>query len=247
MPDRLTIVTLTMRGRYPDGRLIVGDAINADFEHCGERPVAVHVEYLPQLHFARAVNAAFSRVPEGDVLFLDDDTRAAEPDFLSKLQSYRDRYDLFCGYNVAPDDSAQWGWAPGYDPANGVVYEPYPPKDAADRMTNRPTVHANFLDIYITRHAIEELRGMIIDPVLDEGLYCEDIDLSLRAWQAGLRVGVAPVKFIHLGGWGVYRGTEKNLWDRIHLNRRLTDEKWAHHYPLCAWPPERANLEKLRG
>jgi GT2 family glycosyltransferase len=178
--------------RRPDAvHLVVSNPADPTGELPRRWPYPLHIHRLDRrAHYGRAINAGAARAPAGDLLVLNDDTRA-QPGFVEALLAAREAHGagLYqprillradstrldnAGHGLFPDG---FNWARGREAPDGRGW------DAAG--TVGAVSGAAFL---LTRCAAERLGGF------DESFeaYGEDVDLSLRAARLGLPMRYVP-------------------------------------------------------
>lgn len=131
---------------------------------------------------------------DDDYIIMDDDIKIIDPDWEKKLLSYRDKYDVIGCKLLYPNGTIQhFG---GFLRANGCCCHPFETCRDYGLEFDMPCPYVTFSVVYIKKEVLD--KTYIINKVYDAGMYFEDADFCFRARKNGFRVGVVPVKFIHL-------------------------------------------------
>lgn len=200
--DTLACLESLEQATYPELSVVVVDNASTDGS-----PEAVAAEF-PEVRllrldenrgFAGGVDAGLAAALDGDpehVLLLNNDA-TVEPGFLEPLveAASADGVGAACAQILDAATAMIWYAGARYDPRRGhqgrhTGYgRPRLPAEAAPYETDRACGGA----MLIPRTALEQVGP------LDEALfaYAEDVDWSLRARAAGLRIVVVPASVVH--------------------------------------------------
>lgn len=181
---------------------IVDDgSTDASLDLLAEQYPEVNLIRLDSNHgLAAAINIAITRTSAPFVVLLNNDTEA-EPDWLAQLVGALERYPnydfaaskmlLFDRRNVL--HTAGDGYAPNGEPFNRGVWQPDHGQYDALAEVWGPCAGAA---VY-RRSALQALAtdGYVLDN--DLFMYCEDVDLNLRARLAGIRTLFVPTAVVY--------------------------------------------------
>ena len=175
--------------------VVVDDASPAPEHQAAVRAIAgAQVVVLPENGgFAKAANAGIARAPQGhDVVVMNSDV-VARPYWLPRLQFAacgRKEVGIAGPKLLYPDERIQSAGSFRNLDAPEWFDHRYRFRDAADPQANLP------LPVLATTGACMYLRRELLDAIggFDEGygMAYEDVDLCLRAWEAGWEVAYAP-------------------------------------------------------
>jgi N-acetylglucosaminyl-diphospho-decaprenol L-rhamnosyltransferase len=200
----------------PGDELVVVD--NASRDGTAERiasalPEARVIRAERNLGFAEGANRAAARA-RGELLLLLNPDAVPQPGTLEAMRAGSARWDVWQGLVVLPDGTVNtaggelhplgFAWAGRYGEAAAPIAAAGP----------REVAFASGACLAVARALWQQLGGFSPDFFM----YCEDVDLSLRARLCGGRVGVQPdAVFVH--HYEFDKGAEK--WRRLERNRWL--------------------------
>jgi GT2 family glycosyltransferase len=208
----LTACLDSLRGQTRrDFRVLVVDDASSDdsLAVLRERYPEVAVLALPSNGgFVRAVNAGIAHSAAPIVVLLNNDT-VADPRFIEQLAGALDRYPQYAFAAAKlrlfdqPDRLHSAGDGYGWDgvPFSRGVWQPDAGQyDALAEVFGPCAGAAAYRRAALA--ALADQRGDVLDAGL--GMYCEDVDLNLRARRAGLRTIFVPQATVlhHLSATG---------------------------------------------
>ncbi|HSX58184.1 MAG TPA: glycosyltransferase, partial [Candidatus Saccharimonadales bacterium] len=142
--------------------------------------------------YAKAVNLGFSKTQNTDVILLNNDT-LVKKGWLEAMQywAYSNEAIGIVGPKlIYPDQTIQWAgtYRNDLEPQWFDHYFRNQPADLPSSEVSYPVLAATGACMYIKRTVIDKIG------ILDEGyqMAFEDVDYSLKAWEAGFRVVYCP-------------------------------------------------------
>jgi GT2 family glycosyltransferase len=230
--DRVRTLVESIRNTVPSGmaRIIVADDASGD-EHVAALREIGGIEVIAgetNGGFAANVNRGLRAAGPGrDVVLLNSDTEA-RPGWLACLQfaaSQEDDVGVVGARLVYPDGRIQFGGTVRNLGAPEWFDHRYrfKPGDWGPAGIPGPVLAVTGACMYLTRAAIERVG------LLDERypMAYEDVDLCLRAWQAGLRVLYFPAASLYHHE-SVTRGTD--VGERERISQRVFWERWGDFF-----------------
>lgn len=178
-----------------------------------KHPEAVLVRSGENLGFAAGANLGAASTGGELLLFLNPDV-VPEPGALTTLRQAAGRWDVCQGLVTYPD-GVTINTAGGELHFSGLAWAGGCERPASEAGPEREIGFASGACLLIRRDLWQRLGGF------EESffMYCEDVDLSLRARLAGARIGVVPsARFRH--AYEFAKGTSK--WRLLERNRWLT-------------------------
>ena len=149
-----------------------------------------------------------------DVVFADDDTAFTEQS-MAGVNAYYDQADVF-GFDLHIPNRGRQGGARHILSATGHMDEWNAPGPAY-------VAHCSTSAIYLKAAVVKAVRF----PEWDDGVHCEDVVFTVRAWLAGFRVMAVPGLVWHnltMAGVGQTKVHDPLLWERRGLNGQRLDE-----------------------
>jgi len=212
--DLLPLLEAVRAQSEPDGELIVLDNASGDGTAelvAGRAPWARLIRSESNLGFAAGANRAAAAGSGELILFLNPDV-VPDPGAIALLRAAADRWDLCQGLVTYPGGEPI-NTAGGEIHFSGIAWAGRCDRPVAEAGPERAIGFASGACMLISRRLWEELGGF------EESffMYCEDVDLSLRAQLAGASVGVVPGAVFHHEysfekGAGKWRLLERNRW-----------------------------------
>lgn len=187
----MKIIIPTLRKEY-EGKILVDELKKQlDETAIGDNIAIIHDE---KRTWEQVVSDEMTT--EEDVMVMDDDVIILDADWKNKLEQYKEKYDVIGFKLLYPSGAIQhFG---GFMRADNVFYHPFQTASDYKLDFDMPCPYVTFSVIFIKKEVLKNIP-LIADYMKSTGgSYLEDVDFCFRAREAGFRVGVVPIPFIHL-------------------------------------------------
>jgi O-antigen biosynthesis protein len=216
LPSVLAAVERT--GRPHEVLVVDNGSTDGSVEMLRDKFPAVRLLRLDRNYFFSAGNNAGVRLASHDLIVLLNNDMRVEPDFLNPLLTpFEGRDDIFAvSSQIFLSDIGRRREETGLTSGkfvDGVLQLTHLPVPSHG-LELLPILWAGGGSCAIDRRKYLELGGL---DVLFDPFYCEDTDLSLRAWQHGWKVLFAPESRVH----HEHRATSKRLFGEAFVNETL--------------------------
>ena len=225
LPSVLSAVART--GRPHEILVVDNGSTDKSLDVLDDEFPGVRVLPLDRNYFFSAGNNAGVRVASHDLIVLLNNDMRVEPDFLEPLlEPFKHDDDVFAvSSQVFFADQGRRREETGLTAGRflegrlQLAHLPVPPLGDAPV----PILWAGGGSCAIDRRKYLELGGL---DVLFDPFYCEDADLSLRAWQNGWRVLFAPESRVH----HEHRATSKRVFGEAFVNETFRRNMFLLHW-----------------
>jgi O-antigen biosynthesis protein len=225
LPSVLTAVART--GRPHEILVVDNGSTDRSVALLREEFPEVRVLALDRNYFFSAGNNAGVRFAANDLIVLLNNDMRVEPDFLEPLlQPFEGRNDIFAVSSQIffADRSRRQeesGLTAGRFVHGSLQLTHLPVPSGSQELL--PILWAGGGSCAIDRRKYLELGGL---DILFDPFYCEDTDLSLRAWQHGWKVLFAPASRVH----HEHRATSKRLFGEAFVNETFRRNVFLFHW-----------------
>lgn len=159
--------------------------------------------------------------PDDDYMVFDDDIVIIDNDWEKKLEKYKKKYDIIGFKLLYPNKIIQhYGGFIRYD---GVCFHPFSGAMNYQIKEDISCPYVTFSVIWISKEVLKKVS--IIDKDYLGGSYFEDADFCFRAREAGFKVGVVPIEFIHLESYTKKQDEKSN--EKFERNLNVFKSKWS--------------------